>query len=129
MDCFVAGLLTLVVLACFPSNRAFAQTVSEELTTGKVITTLRLDHEPSGVLMTPDSKFLYVMGCRANIVSVIDIPSHSVMKTITVGEAFEDTEDLGCYMAVTPDSRYVYVNYNHTNDIVVIKTASNEMSV
>lgn len=82
-----------------------------ELITGKVVATIPLQHSLDRALITPDSRFVYVMGCHDNVVSVIDTSSNKVVKTLAAGIAFEDTEDLACYMVVTPDSRWVYVNY------------------
>lgn len=105
-----------------------------ELGPGKVVATIPVGHtrdphrfvEPT--LMTPDGRFFYGMDCENNTVFVVNLSSHKVVKIISIGEAFEETEDLACSMAVTPDSRYVYVNYNQTDEISVIETSSNEIS-
>ena len=119
----------------FPDFLAFVmlygQTVApggETPAPGKVVATIPLEHDCfSRGLIAPDGRFLYVIGCRDNVVSVIDIPSHEVVKTIAVGTAFQDTEDLACYMAATPDNKYVYVNYNQTDDLSVIETSSHQI--
>ena len=62
--------------------------------------------------------FAYITNNAANTVSVIDIPTNSVIATATVG-----TGPLG--VAVTPDGARVYVTNLNSNNVSVIGTATN----
>lgn len=68
------------------------------------IGTINVGRGPYGVAITPDSKYAYVTNMKSGNISVIDISTNSVIKTIS--PAF-DTITPGD-IAVTPDGKYVF---------------------
>ena len=79
--------------------------------------------DPDGLVVSPDSKTVYVVDAGSNSVSVIDATSSTVKTAISVGSRPE-------FAAITPNGKTLYVtNYNDGNGIVsVISTASNTVT-
>jgi YVTN family beta-propeller protein len=68
---------------------------------------------PQGLAVTPDGKKLYVANMSSNTVSVIDLSTGAVTKTISVGNGPVD-------VAVTPDSRKAFVVNQLDRSVTVI---------
>ncbi|HEY7050805.1 MAG TPA: DUF5711 family protein, partial [Mycobacterium sp.] len=73
---------------------------------------------PSRIVLTPDGAFAYVLGSSniiSNSVSVIDTATKQVT-TVDIGGTAQD-------LAVTPDSRFVYVLKGDSDSVAVIQTS------
>jgi len=82
----------------------------------RVIAHVKVGEEPQNLLISPDSKTVYVSNTVSGTVSVIRADDHpKVVETIEVG-----TEPWG--MALTPNGRKLYVANARSNDVSVIDT-------
>jgi len=70
-----------------------------------------------GAPTVPTGTFAYITHFQSNYVSVIDVPTNSVLSTITVGQAPEA-------LAIQPGGSKVYVGNFSSNTVSVIDTAS-----
>jgi DNA-binding beta-propeller fold protein YncE len=104
---FVFALLSLVSICLLPVTGFTQETVSDSLVTSaalpknQVVATIPLGSEPSGMVVSPDSKYVYATNFTssfAGIVQVIDTTSNTITSTITIGNNLL-TYDL----AITPD--------------------------
>jgi YVTN family beta-propeller protein len=74
--------------------------------------------DPSGVAITPNGEFAYVVNSTSNNVSVIDTTSNAVVATVTVGANPPE-------IAITPNGKFAYVTNGNDNNVSVIDTSSN----
>jgi YVTN family beta-propeller protein len=79
-----------------------------------------IDTSPTftGVVVTPDGKYVYVSNQVGNSVAVIDTTSNTIVKTVSVGQS-------PAGLAVTPDGANIYVANEGSDSISVISRASN----
>jgi YVTN family beta-propeller protein/autotransporter-associated beta strand protein len=77
---------------------------------------------PMGLTFTPDEQFAYVANGASNTVSVIDVASRTVVKTVNVGPI-----PLG--IAFTPDGRYAYVPSRGGTSVTVIEVAADHSAL
>jgi YVTN family beta-propeller protein len=96
-----------------------------ETATKTVLKTIQVETPPNGpgptftgVVVTPNGKFVYVSNQAGNSVAVIDTTSNTIVKTIPVG-----TSPAG--LAVTPDGANIYVANEGSDSVSVINTTSN----
>ena len=76
---------------------------------------------PSQTLaITQNGPFAYAANMNDNTVSVINIPTASVVNTIPVGSAPSG-------VAISPDQTQIYVTNNHSNNVSVIGASSNSV--
>ena len=73
----------------------------------------------NGVTVNPDGKAVYVSNGGDGTVSVIDVATNKVTKTIPVGKRPWN-------MAITPDGKKLYVANGRSNSVSVIDTAKLE---
>ena len=83
-----------------------------------IIGPINVTDNRTGIVQINNSKFAYITNEAGNSVSVIDIPTDTVIATIPVG-----TGPVG--VAVSPDGTKVYVPNNGNNNVSVISTATN----
>lgn len=76
---------------------------------------------PFWLQLSSDERLLYVSNWGDGSVSVIDIASNSMIKSIKVGKNPEG-------IVLSPDGRYLYVANSDTDSISVIDTATDELS-
>jgi YVTN family beta-propeller protein len=80
---------------------------------------------PSGMVLSPDRKKLYVACANSDIISVIDTERDEVTETISVH--MDENEIFGSSsndLAVSPDGSYLYVACGTMNAICVIRTGN-----
>jgi len=80
---------------------------------------------PSGMVLSPDRKRLYVACANSDIISVIDTESDQVVDKISVH--FRDDLPFGSGpgdLAISPDGRYLYVANGTENALCVIQTGT-----
>jgi YVTN family beta-propeller protein len=90
----------------------------------KVLATVLVGSRPREAAFTPDGKRAYVTGEIGGTVSVIDVPAHEVVATITL----EDGETKPKGVAVTPDGKRALVANGAAHHVAVIDTQTNEVS-
>ena len=98
-----------LIICIFTTYPAFSQ-----LQTTK---TIQIGGSPGQVDITPDGKKVYVTNSTLDFITVIDIPTNSVIKTINVGNTPNDLE-------INPDGSEVYVTNRSGNSISIIDTTS-----
>ena len=85
-----------------------------------VIKTIAVGVSPSGVAITPNGQYAYVVNLSGNTVSVIRISDQSLYATIA------DASLNGPYsVTIDPTGTYAYVTNSNTTTITVIEIASN----
>ena len=87
---------------------------------GKVVRTIALPAEPTGLALSPDGTRLYVT-CAAvkSTVAVIDTAAGKIVDSIPVGHTAHG-------LAVTPDGKRLYVCNRFNNDVSVITIADRQ---
>jgi len=87
----------------------------------KIVANVTVGRAPTGIAITPNSRYAYVANYYDNTVSVIDTYSNKVFASFAVG-----TNPLA--VAITPDGQYAYVvNYGFKGSISVIETSINRV--
>ncbi len=88
---------------------------------GKNITLTRSDAGSSGISLTPDGEYAYVVEDNgANNTAVISTSNNQVVKNISVPKP--------CAIAVSPNSKYAYVSScGNTDTVEVISTSTNQI--
>ena len=86
-----------------------------DTSTGKVTAKVRVEVNPYELLLSRDLKHLFVSNWASNSVSVIDVESNQVVRTIAVGANPND-------MYLAKDGR-LYVSCGNSNSVWVIDTA------
>ena len=76
--------------------------------------------KPMGVVVSPDSRRIFVANGRGNNVSVIDATSYRLLKLIGVGG-----RPWG--IAITPDGKKIYTANGLSNDVSVIDAEKGEV--
>lgn len=97
-----------------------------ETDTNRVITTVKVGNQPTGVTVTPDGKNVYVAYTGSDNVSVIDTFNNTVIATMPVGNSPRG-------IAVSPDGTKVYVTNeggypDYKGTVSVIDTVTNIVS-
>jgi YVTN family beta-propeller protein len=90
-----------------------------DITTGTVITRVKVGCWPEGVAVTPNGKKAYVTNSWDGNVSVIDTATNTVTDTVKVGSSD---------VVVSPDGKKVYVTNRDSNNISVIDTDTNTVT-
>jgi YVTN family beta-propeller protein len=72
--------------------------------------------KPTGIAISPDSRYAYIANGRANQVSVIDVPARAVVASIAVGQ-----RPWG--VALSRDGAMLYVANGRSNSVSVVSTA------
>ena len=94
-----------------------------ETTTNTVVDFIPMVGFPSGIVMTPDGRFLYVNGRVSGGMWVIDTATRAVPATINVRPSTQSRID------ITPDGRFVYVGveagFQQPDELDVIDTSTN----
>jgi YVTN family beta-propeller protein/VCBS repeat-containing protein len=114
---FASAVLTTCLLETTVSS-APASITADSL---KLVKTVKVGAEPTGMAITPDGNYLYVANYRSNTVSVIDTAKNNVSATITLSPgsgAFISS------VAITPDGSTVFV-LDADSTIAVISTSTN----
>lgn len=101
----------------------FSNSVSViDIATNTVVDTIPVGPGPSGLAVTPDGAFLYVViddaFSEGGHVSVIDIATNTVVANVPVGSRPIE-------VAITPDGAFAYVTNENSDAVSVIETASN----
>lgn len=89
-------------------------------TDDKVAATIKVGHEPRGIVISPDGSVAYVTNFRDNTLSVLSTATNTVTGTIAVGNG-----PLG--VAIAPDGTTVYVVNGFDNSVSVVKTATGKI--
>ncbi len=89
-------------------------------TDDKVAVTIKVGHEPRGIVISPDGSVAYVTNFRDNTLSVLSTATNTVTGTIAVGNG-----PLG--VAIAPDGTKVYVVNGFDNSVSVVKTATRKI--
>jgi gliding motility-associated-like protein len=99
-----------------------ANTVSViNIGTNKVVATITVGTNPSGVAISPDGTRVYIVNSNSSTVSVINTASNTVIATIPIGEY-----SFGA--ALSPDGSHLYVANLGSGTVSVINTATNTVS-
>ncbi|MGB9930086.1 MAG: DUF7507 domain-containing protein, partial [Methanosarcina sp.] len=85
-----------------------------------IVGPINITDNRTGILQINNSKYAYITNEAGNTISVIDIPTNTVVATIPVG-----TGPVG--VAVSPDGTKVYVPNNGNDNVSVISTATNNV--
>lgn len=80
-------------------------------------TTLSVGASPSGVAITPDGRYAYVVDRGANALSIIDGPGTA---TPTVSPTMVHVGTKPVSIAITPDGKYAYVPNAFDNTVTVV---------
>jgi YVTN family beta-propeller protein len=109
---------------------SFGEVLVVDLTSGATTATIAFDEQPSGIVITPDGRTVYValtdqtISSQKAAVGVIDTTTNTVANIIRVG-----TGAYAWAVAVQPDGQAVYVAYSENNQadnsISVIGTPAN----
>jgi len=84
-------------------------------------TTIQVENGPTAVAVTPNNQYVFVLNASDNSVSVINMQSLTVSRTVSLGSVTPGFLPQG--MIVTPNSRYILVN-QFLNNVSVIDTQS-----
>lgn len=90
-----------------------------DITTGTVITRVKVGCWPEGVAVTPNGKKAYITNSWDGNVSVIDTATNTITDTVKVGSSD---------VVVSPDGKKVYVTSRDSNNISVIDTGINTVT-
>jgi YVTN family beta-propeller protein len=82
----------------------------------QVVATIPVGMQPTSIVVSPDSRFVYVTNWASQTVSVIRAGTKVVKSTITVGGGPTS-------VAVTPDGKTLYVANEYGSTVSVIDTA------
>ena len=85
------------------TGAAGAGTSPEGTASGAIVATIPVGHEPEGVRVAPNGKWVIVTSETDSTISIIDTASLRVLKTVSVGLRPRD-------LAFTPDSTVAYVS-------------------
>jgi YVTN family beta-propeller protein len=130
---FTFAHVALVVLS-LTSLTGFAQepvsnfsSVNAGLPKNQIVATIPLGPQPNAMVVSPDSKFVYVTNfvstSNTGIVQVIDTATNTITFTINVGnKAFPNT------LAITPNGGTLYVTDFDGATVWVIDTATHEVT-
>jgi YVTN family beta-propeller protein len=106
----VGGLSTPGFAEGTSANQLNASTSVPKL---RLVATVRVGSQPDGIVVSPDSRFVYVANWDSDTVSVISAERKKVVFTIPVGNCPTS-------VAVSPDGRNVYVANYCDNTVSVI---------
>ena len=116
-------------IAQSPDNRriyitnAWSDTVSVIDTTAlKVVQTLSTGSEPTGVVVDRTGNTLYVANRLSNDISVIDLQTRQESKRLLAGRG-------ASYLALSPDSKFVYVTHIYPNPGAFRSQPNSEITV
>jgi len=102
------------------ANADAGQVAFVDAASGKVTRSISVPWQPSGLVLSPDGRKLYVTCAAArSTVVAIDTASGEVTASIRVGHT-------AIGPAVTPDGKWLYVCNRFDNDVSVINLESNE---
>ncbi len=96
-----------------------AGVVSIDVAKLRVDTRYAAGSDPEQLAVSPDGRRLYVSNEDAGAASVVDMPRHAVIATITVGVEPEG-------VAISPDGRLVYITAETSSNVTVIDTRTNK---
>ena len=100
----------------------FIGTVSViDTATDTVTATVKVEKEPSGIVVDPSGTKVYVANYGNDSVSIIDTATNKVIGIVEVGSYPNG-------IAVTPDGKKVYVSNQGSNNVSVIDTATNKVT-
>lgn len=99
----------------YVSNEEDAKVSAIEVSTGKLMASIRVGEEPEGLLLSRDGKRIYVASEVANQVQVIDVASRKVIQDIPVGKRPRR-------FVQSPDGREVWVSHELDASVSVIDT-------
>jgi YVTN family beta-propeller protein len=100
------------------SNNTFVYVVSTA--TKSLISAVKVGLDPSGVVVTPDGKKIYVANSGSGNVSVIDVNTKKVTVTVPVEGSPDE-------IAITPNGKKAYVGNLNSKNISVIDTATDNV--
>jgi YVTN family beta-propeller protein len=92
--------------------------------TNSVLTTVPWEGDPNEVAVTPDGKYAYATNLASeDSVAAIDTATNTIIKLIHTGKPVLGGQGRG--VAVTPESKHVYVTNAEDDTVSVIDTATN----
>lgn len=101
-----------------------ANTVSKVNTsTNAIVTSVSVGTGPIGVTVSPDGLYAYVPNNGTNNVSIIYLPSFTVVATVTIGTGPQQK------LSVHPNGKWVYVPNGGTNTVSAIQVSTNNMTL
>jgi YVTN family beta-propeller protein len=91
--------------------------------TNRVVASIPVGTQPSGVASSPDGARVYVMNAGDNTISAIDTAADAVIATIALGGTAINGPEL---IAITPDGNWLYVATLQGN-VYVVSTSANRV--
>lgn len=96
-----------------------------DLENNKVIKSIEVGLHPSGMVLSPDGRLLYVACANSDLISVIDTENDEVSEAISVhrtGDMLYGSSPNA--LTISPDGKYLYVANGTENAVCVIRTGT-----